>query len=140
MNLPVNQSGKSSVIPELLKFLQKIPLGEQEILLYELEERFSRLQRKHKRKDTRSEVECTTTYQSNKGHITNISTGGVFIESRMPFRCGDDMRLRFAFPQSLDKQLFIHGQIVRITPTGIGVQFKGLSKEYETYLESHCDS
>lgn len=138
MNAPIKKSGKSSVIPDLIKLIEKIPHGEQQVLLSELEERFSNLNRKHVRKETCAEVECLTSYQSTKGHITNISAGGVFIESRMPFRCGDEIKLRFVFPQNLQKQLQLTGQIVRISPIGVGVQFKQISKEDEIFLTSHC--
>lgn len=140
MNAPTHKSIKPSVIPELVKLIEKIPHGEQQVLLRELEDRFANLNRNHIRKEVCTEVECLTHYQSTKGHITNISAGGVFIESRMPFRCGDEIKLRFVFPQNLQKQLQLTGQIVRISPIGVGVQFNRISKENEIFLTSHCSN
>jgi hypothetical protein len=139
MDVPIDKLGKSSVMSELIKLLEKIPQGELQILLNELERRYSRPTRKHNRKAASSEVECVTGYQSSKGRIKNISAGGVFIETRMPFRYGSDIILRFIFHQNIQKQFRILGQIVRINPTGIAVRFEELSKEQEKFIKSQCE-
>jgi Tfp pilus assembly protein PilZ len=138
MNTPIKQPRKSSVLPGLINLLAKIPHGEQHALLNELEERFSKLKREHTRKPIRSNVECLTNNRFHKGIITNISAGGVFIETLMPFRSGEDIVLKFMFPQNPQKQLQITGQIVRISPFGVGVRFKRLSRDQELLIASHC--
>lgn len=137
MNDPISQPRKSSVIPGLLSLLAKIPRGEQYALLNELEERFPKLKREHTRKVIRSNVECITNNRFHKGIITNISAGGVFIETLMPFRSGEDIVLKFMFPQNPQKVLQITGQIVRISPFGVGVRFKRLSRDQELLIASH---
>ena len=137
MNASIKQPGKSSVISGLISLLEKIPHGEQHALLNELEERFARLKREYNRKPIRSNVECITNNRFHKGIITNISAGGVFIETLMPFRSGEDIVLRFMFPQNPQKQLQIIGQIVRISPFGVGVRFKRLSRDQELLIASH---
>jgi len=74
MNVSTHKSIKPSVIPELIKLIEKIPYGEQQVLLRELEDRFANLQRKHVRKEICTEVECLTHYQSIKGHMLMIAT------------------------------------------------------------------
>jgi Tfp pilus assembly protein PilZ len=138
MNASTKQPAKSSVIPGLISLLAKIPHGEQHALLNELEERFPKLKREHTRKTIRSNVECITNSRFHKGIITNISSGGVFIETLMPFRAGEDIVLRFMFPQNPQKQIQLTGQIVRISPFGVGVRFKRLSRDQELLIASHC--
>ena len=84
------QNEKKSIIPGLIILLEKLPQGEQFALLGELEERFPKFKRKHNRKAIRSDVECQATNRFNKGLITNISAGGVYIETHaFPSRRGD---------------------------------------------------
>jgi hypothetical protein len=137
MNEPISQSGRSSIIPALEKLLEKLPHAEQQRLFDELKDRVLISKRKHNRDTVGSEVEFLTTDGLNKGVISNISAGGVFIETRMPFRCGEDIRLKFTFPQAHGTHLRLYGQIVRITSDGIGVQYKRLSREQEISITSH---
>jgi Tfp pilus assembly protein PilZ len=130
---------RSSVIPGLIDVLQKISHRDQYTLLKKLEKIHSELKRKHYRKTISSEVECYTKYGLNRGRITNISANGVFIETRMPFHCGEDIKLKFIFPQIPQNQLQISGQIIRITPDGVGVQFKNQSKEQEILIASYLE-
>ncbi len=138
MNATIKQPGNSSVIPGLINLLSKIPHGEQHALLNELEERFPNLKREHARKPVRSNVECLANNRFHNGIITNISAGGVFIETLMPFRSGEDIVLRFMLPRNPQKQIQITGQIVRISPFGIGVRFKRLSRDQELLIASQC--
>jgi hypothetical protein len=140
MNEPINQSRRSSIIPALIKLLEKLPLTEQQKLLNELNDRVLLSKRKHNRNTIGSAVEFLTTDGINKGVISNISAGGVFIETRMPFRCGENIRLKFTFPQDHGTHLRLYGQIVRIASDGIGVQFKRLSREQEISITSHCSN
>jgi len=134
MDTPIKQSGKSSVINHMIDLLEKIPEGEQCALLKELEDRFSKLKRKYNRTVINSHVECVTNNRLNRGLITNISSGGVFIETLMPFRCGEDIVLKFMLPQTTPKQLQVSGQIVRISPFGVGVKFNPLTNEQEKVI------
>jgi Tfp pilus assembly protein PilZ len=136
MDEPIKHAEKTSLLTRLTALIEKLPYGEQYALLNELEEKFSRLNREHTRKSINTNVECVTGNRTNKGLITNISAGGVFIETIMPFRCGEDIVLKFMFPQNPPKQLKLVGQIVRISPFGVGVRFKPLSKNQELFITS----
>jgi hypothetical protein len=48
------------------------------------------------------------------------------------------IRLKFSFPQPDAKHLQVFGHIVRITPNGIGINFKELTKEQKAILGSYC--
>ena len=137
MNVIARQNKNTYVIPELIALLEKMPQGEQHALLNNLGKVFSKLRRRYNRQEIKSEVICFTRYQLNKGLITNISAGGIFIETRMPFHSKDRIKLKFTFPQKIQKQVQIDGQIVRITPNGIGVEFVHLSKEQEILITSY---
>jgi Tfp pilus assembly protein PilZ len=140
MNAPDKQSERSSVITRLIDLIEKIPQGEQHALLNELEERFSRLKREHNRKPISSNIEYVTKYGSDKGLIKNISAGGVFIETRMPFRSGEDITLNFIFPLDPLEQVNIKGRIVRINPNGVGIEFHPLTHEQEICIKSYLEN
>ena len=130
---------KSIVISHLVDLITEIPLGEQQALLEELKERFSKLKRKYYRKSIRTSIEYIAKDRSEKGLIQNISEGGVFIETRMPIRTREDISLIFMLPTKFQKQIKIHGQIVRVTPHGIGVAFKPLNEEQKVLIKSSLE-
>ena len=58
-----------------------------------------------------------------KDFIKDISSGGVFIKTNMPFSVGQDVSLAFQIPKQ-QEHIKMTGKIVRITDEGIGVKFK----------------
>ena len=64
--------------------------------------------------------------QSRRGRILDISTLGVFIETPHPIEIGKKLAMRFSFPEA-ERQLKIHGEIVRKDSKGIGVKFDPLA-------------
>jgi Tfp pilus assembly protein PilZ len=54
--------------------------------------------------------------------IKDISLGGVFIFTRIPFKIGQQIRLVFRKKDG-DNPVTIQGKIARVTPEGIGVEF-----------------
>ena len=77
--------------------------------------------------------------RTDKGFIHDISTGGVFIETRMPFRAKEDISLNFSLLEDSEKQIKIHGQIARISPNGVGVEFKPLNEEQRIFIKSQLE-
>jgi len=65
----------------------------------------------------------------------DISAGGVFIETRMPFRVGQEALPSFPL-SNYQKYIKISGELVRITPHGIGVKFKMANDDQETMIKS----
>ncbi|MDB9823261.1 PilZ domain-containing protein [Deltaproteobacteria bacterium] len=117
----------------------KMPKGEQYTLLSELEERFSKLKRKHYRKPVRTSVEYSAGDRTDKGFIHDISVGGVFIETRMPFRAKEEISLNFSLSADPEKQIRIHGQIARISPEGVGVKFMSFDEDQREFLKSQME-
>jgi len=130
---------KSDLINQLMGLIMRMPRGEQYSLLNELEGRFSKFKRKDYRKSIRANVEYAAGDRSDKGFIHDISAGGVFIETRMPFRAKEDISLNFSLSTDPKKQLRIHGQIARISPEGVGVEFKPFNEEQRMLIKSQLE-
>jgi hypothetical protein len=55
----------------------------------------------------------------------------------MPFRSEEDIYLNFIFPEDPERQIRIHGRIARISPNGIGVEFKSLMGDQKEFIKSY---
>jgi Tfp pilus assembly protein PilZ len=53
----------------------------------------------------------------------------------MPFRAGQDVSLTFPLPD-YQKYIKINGEVVRVTPRGIGVKFKMVNQDQEAMIKS----
>jgi hypothetical protein len=140
MNTPNKTVEGSPIIDQLMDLIMKMPKGEQYSLLTELEERFSKLKRKHYRKPLRTSVEYSAGDRADKGFIHDISAGGVFIETRMPFRAKESISLNFSLSSDPEKQIRIHGQIARIAPDGVGVKFMRFNEEQMNLIKSELET
>ncbi len=67
--------------------------------------------------------------------ISNISGGGVFIETSAAFEPGKHVRLEFKFPDEKEP-VRVPGQIAWRSPEGIGVKFTAVSKDVQKIIES----
>ncbi len=108
---------------------------EQLTLLKELEEGFFKGRRKHERVPFFMVVDYSTEDRFYKSHIQNISAGGVFIKTRMPFKAGQEVSLTFPLP-GYQKYVKISGEVARLTPQGIGVKFKMANQDQEGMIKS----
>ena len=126
---------KSSVTARLLEVIKAMSEDEQLALLKELEERLFKGRRKHEREPFFMAVDYSTEDRFYKDYIQNISAGGVFIETRMPFRAGQEVSLTFPLPD-YQKYIKIIGEVVRVTPHGIGVKFKMVNQDQEVMIKS----
>ena len=121
MRDPKKQLNQSSVTSPL-ELIADMCKGDLEAESKELEEILSKGKRKHYRKPFFMVVDYTTQGHAYRDFIQNISPGGVFIESRMPFSVGQELSLTFALP-TYQKHVKISGEVVRTSPQGIGVKF-----------------
>jgi uncharacterized protein (TIGR02266 family) len=126
---------ESSVTARLLKVIKKMSENEQLTLLKELEERVFKDRRKHEREPFFMVVDYSTEDRFYKDYIQDISAGGVFIQTRMPFRAGQDVSLSFPLPDH-QKYIAINGEVARFTPEGIGVKFKMVNQGQEGMIKS----
>jgi len=83
----------------------------------------SKGKRKHSRKPFFMVVDYTAQGHAYRDYIHNISAGGVFIETPMSFRVGQELSLSFALP-TRQRHIRVSGEVVRTSPQGIGVKFK----------------
>ena len=74
-----------------------------------------------------------------KGTAHDISYSGIFVETGSPVPIGWDISLVISGPCSSDP-IEIKGEIKRMAPQGIGVQFKDLSEDQEKVIKALVDS
>jgi Tfp pilus assembly protein PilZ len=107
---------------------------EQLALLKELERRLLKWTRKRKREPFFMVVNYSVEDRLYTSHILDISAGGVFIETRIPFTAGQEVSLTFPLPD-YQKHIKIIGKIVRVTQQGIGVKFKTVNQDQEAMIK-----
>ena len=91
--------------------------------------------REHERKPFPMVIDYSTDGRLYKDFIKDISAGGVFIETHMPFSVGHEVSLSFPLPR-YQKYIKIAGEVVRIAAQGIGVKFKVANQDQEVTIES----
>jgi Tfp pilus assembly protein PilZ len=115
--------------------IKRMPEDEQLALLKELGERLSKGRRKHEREPFFMVADYSAEDRVYRDYIQNVSAGGVFIETHMPFTSGQEVSLAFPLP-NYEKYIKIIGEVARVTPHGIGVVFKIVNQEQETMVKS----
>jgi len=115
--------------------IKRMPEDEQLALLKELGERLSKGRRKHEREPFFMVADYSAEDRVYRDYIQNVSAGGVFIETSMPFTSGQEVSLAFPLP-NYEKYIKIIGEVARVTPHGIGVVFKMVNQEQETMVKS----
>ena len=126
---------ESSTMARLFEMIKRMPEDEQLALLKELGERLSKGRRKHEREPFFMVADYSAEDRVYRDYIQNVSAGGVFIETHMPFTSGQEVSLAFPLP-NYKKYLKIIGKVARVTPQGIGVVFKLVNQEQETMVKS----
>ncbi len=132
MSTPDKESGVTARLFELIKNMSP---EEQLALLKELEQGLSENKRAHQRRPFFMVVDYSTEDRLYKDYIQNISAGGVFIETRMPFSVGQEVSLSFPLP-NYQKYIKVAGEVVRISPQGIGVRFTVVGEDQEAMIKS----
>jgi c-di-GMP-binding flagellar brake protein YcgR len=82
--------------------------------------------RQHFRKPIHMHVRYTNKAGPSSGVIRDISLGGVFILSRGAFSLGQSLSVAFSSP-SIEKTIWIAGEVMRVTSEGIGVRFRSMN-------------
>lgn len=135
MDTSDKKPNETGVTARLLELVKNMSQDERLALLKELEERLFKDKREHQRKPFFMVVDYSTDDRIYKDYIQNISAGGAFIETRMPFSVGQEVSLSFPLP-NYQKYIRIAGEVVRISPEGIGVKFKMVTQDQETMIKS----
>ena len=114
----------------LFDIIEQMPEEERLALLKMLEQNPPR--RKHSRQLYPVVVDFSVDDRFYKDFLRDISKGGVFIETRVPFPIGKEVHMTFPMPKK-NQSLKVTGIIVRVSPEGFGIKFKE-SAEMEKVL------
>jgi len=93
-------------------------------------------QNSERRKDARKKVngirllvaDCRTMESDFQAPISNISSGGVFIDTRQRLFVGQEIAITFDFPGTR-KTIMANGEIVRTSFEGAGIRFRMFFKK-----------
>jgi uncharacterized protein (TIGR02266 family) len=125
----------TTITGRLIELITVLPENRQKELLNHLESRITNGKREYDRKPLLAVVDYATQQGTYKDFIKNISEGGMFIETRVPFVPGQQMSLTFSLAD-LEKHVKVTGEVARKTPQGIGVKFKTIDEEQKERLHS----
>ncbi|MEJ2220481.1 MAG: PilZ domain-containing protein [Desulfobacterales bacterium] len=121
------------VIPKLFQIILNLPEEKQLALLQHAEELLVRERRAFIRKSCSIPVSYATYDRVYSNTIKNISQRGVFIETKRPLFVGEELVMSFTM-QGFGKPLKIKGEIVQVSRSGIGVEFKNMSPYVEEMI------
>jgi Tfp pilus assembly protein PilZ len=126
-----------AITHQLFKLIAKMSDDERRTLLRLLEGGLlkGKCRRRHYRKHLRLPVHYASRGRTYSGYIQNISLGGVFIPTRFRFSLGQGLVVAFPSPNG-NKYIKMVGQVVRLDPEGIAVEFKSLTQKEKTALLS----
>ena len=93
-------------------------------------------QNSERRKDARKKVNgsqlvvanCRTMEGGFQAPINNVSSGGVFIDTRQRLFAGQEIALRFDFPEA-GNTIMANGEVVRTSFEGAGIRFRMFFKK-----------
>jgi Tfp pilus assembly protein PilZ len=128
-------SNESTVTARLFELILNMGESEQRTVLKELEKRLEKRKRKHTRKPFFMFVNYASQDLTYNDFIQNISAGGVFIETHIPFSVGQEVLLTFPLPNYLE-HIKVAGEVVRTDLQGIGVRFKDVKPDQERRIYS----
>ena len=134
MKAPENALKKYNVvIPKLFQIILNLPEEKQLALLQYAEELLIKERRAFIRKKCSIPVSYATYDRVYSNVIKNISQKGVFIETQRPLFVGEELIISFSMP-GFGKPLKVKGEIVQVSRTGIGVEFKNMSPYIEEMI------
>ena len=133
------QPNESRITARLIELIKNMPEDEQRTLLKDLEEKPFEGRRKYVRKPFLMAVDYSMKDHVYKDFIQDISAGGVFIETHMPFTVGQEVSLTFPLP-NYQKHIKVVGEVVRSTTQGVGVKFKMADQDQEAIITSLLES
>lgn len=125
----------ASYIDRLFEIIKSMSAEEQKKLLKDLNKRQIKKIRKNERKDCLITVNYAVKGRAYQNYIQDISTEGVFIETREKFSAGDEILLTISYSDT-ERPFKITGEVVRVTAKGVGVRFKKLSQVHEEIIKS----
>jgi Tfp pilus assembly protein PilZ len=126
------------VIPKLFQIILNLPEEKQHLLLQYAEELLIKERRAFVRKKCSIPVSYATYDRVYSNVIKNISQKGVFIETQRPLFVGEELILSFSIA-GFGSPLKVKGEIVQVSRSGIGVEFKNMSPYVKEMLGTLLD-
>jgi hypothetical protein len=120
-----NEHRLEEVKAHITEIVSTMSLSEMEKLLKGLQKwHESKLggKREHARKDLSIYARFWLGDYLFEDYITNISGGGLFLETKIPATVGGTVKISFV-PSDDEDPIEVKGEIVRVTPNGFGVKF-----------------
>ena len=111
----------SAVTARIIEIVLAMPVDERRTLLKYLEEKHIAGRRRYPRKTYFMEVNFATSDRAASGFIQNISSDGLFVETKEPHAIGQQITLSFRLPNS-QEHIKVGGEIARVAPQGIGIK------------------
>jgi len=136
MSVPENALKKYNVvIPKLFQIILNLPEEKQLALLQYAEDLLIKERRAFIRKTCSIPVSYATYDRVYTNTIKNISQKGVFIETQRPLFVGEELIISFSMA-GFGKPLKVKGEIVQVSRSGIGVEFKNMSPYVEEMIST----
>ena len=135
------QMNEFPVTAHLFELIMDMSEGQQRALLHDLDLlreadlKSAEDTRENVRKPYNMVVDYSAQDRFCNDFIQNISVGGMFIRTRMPFLVGQKIMLTFPLPKS-QKHVKVTGEVIRTTAEGIGIKFKIDNEEQEKAIKS----
>lgn len=123
------------VTAQLIEHIKSMSLEQQLRLLKEFDKEKSREYRQHDRKVFLMTVDYVVEDRYYRDFIDNMSNSGVFIKTSQAFSVGQTALMTFMSPD-YQQPFKISGEIVRVTPDGIGIKFIIESQVQETVIQT----
>jgi Tfp pilus assembly protein PilZ len=121
------------IISKLFQIIINLGEEQQLALLRHAEELLVTEKRVNIRKSCNIPINFAAYDRVYSDHIKNISSNGLFIETRRPLLVGDEIIMTFRM-EGFDKPLKVKGEIAHATRAGVGVEFREISKYIEEML------
>jgi len=128
----MNETNYTKRLFEIIKSMSE---DEQKALLEDLNNRQIKKIRKHERRECLITVNYVVKGRAYQNFIQNISAEGLFIETRERFSVGDEILLTISYTDEV-RPFKIAGEVVRISPKGVGIRFKTLSQVQVEIIKS----
>jgi Tfp pilus assembly protein PilZ len=133
-----NRLDRNEIRASIFEIVNRMSDDEMLALLKELRERQYRERRKYNRIDFFTIIDYSAGDQYYRDFIQDMSNSGVFIKTSQKFSVGQIIRMTF-MSRDYQKPFKINGEIVRVSPDGIGVKFKIESQVQEEAIKSLID-
>lgn len=121
----------------LFQFITNMSEDERRTLLNLLEKGLlkDKCRRKYFRVERRLPVVYANERHAYRNFIRDISLGGVFMLTSVPFKVGDEIRIVFNY-EDRENPVRLLGRVARVTPEGVGVRFISLNNDRKAAILS----